>query len=92
MRERLDVLFVLVTFFISRIIFDFMTNGIFIRSFGRGIFFHSYRFPEVDGSSVEDSQAHLFVHCNLYIRTNSRIERWCKFTMHYAQNEEERKV
>jgi hypothetical protein len=54
MRERLHILFIHVTSFVSRIILDFMTNGIFIRSFGHGIFFHCYRFPEVDGSSVED--------------------------------------
>jgi hypothetical protein len=58
---------------------------------GRGIFFHYYRFPEVDGSSVKDSRAHVFVCCNLHICTNNPIERWCKFTMHYAQNKGEKK-
>jgi hypothetical protein len=33
-----------------------------------------------------------FFCCDLHICTNSQIERWCKFTMHYAWNEEERKV
>ena len=66
-----------------------MTNAIIV--FGHGRFFHCYRFPEVDGSPIEESRAHIFVRCNLHIRTNSRIERWCKFTMHYARNEEERK-
>lgn len=53
MRERLHVLLICVTFFVGRIILDFVTNGIFV--FGCGIFFHCYRFPEVDRSSVEDS-------------------------------------
>jgi hypothetical protein len=67
-----------------------MTNAIFI--FDDGILSHYYRFPEVDGGSVEESQAHVFVCCNLHIFTSSQIERWCKITMHYAQNKEERKA
>jgi hypothetical protein len=58
---------------------------------GRGIFFHHYRFPEVDGSSVKDSQARVFACCNLHICTNNPIERWCKLTMHYARNKGEKK-
>jgi hypothetical protein len=34
----------------------------------------------------------VFVHCDLHIHKNSEIERWCKFTMHYAWNKEDRKV
>jgi hypothetical protein len=52
-----------------------MTNTIFVRSFGRGIFFHFFRFPEVDGSFIEDSQAHLFDHRKIHIHTNSQIAR-----------------
>jgi hypothetical protein len=41
MRERFDILFVCVTLFIGRIIFDLMANTILVRVvFGRGIFFH----------------------------------------------------
>jgi hypothetical protein len=40
-RERFDILFVCVTLFIGRIIFDLMENTIFVKVvFGRGIFFH----------------------------------------------------
>ena len=66
-----------------------MTDAVIV--FGRGRLFHCYRFPEVDGCPIEESRAHVLIRCNLHIRTNSRIERWCKFTMHYARNEEERK-
>jgi hypothetical protein len=56
MRERFDILFVCVTLFIGRIIFDLMANTIFVKIvFVCGIFFHFFRFPEVDGISVEDS-------------------------------------
>jgi hypothetical protein len=55
MRERFNIVFVCVTLFIGRIVFDLMANTIFIRDFGHGIFFHYFTFPVVDGSSVEDS-------------------------------------
>jgi hypothetical protein len=49
-----------------------MANTILVKVvFGRGIFFHFFWFPEVDGSSVEDSQAHLFGNRKLHIHTNS---------------------
>jgi hypothetical protein len=67
MRERLHVLLICVTFFVGRIILDFVTNGIFV--FGCGIFFHCYRFPEVDRSSVEDSRARALVRYDLHTRT-----------------------
>jgi hypothetical protein len=51
-----------------------MANTILVKVvFGRGIFFHFFRFPEVDGSSVEDSRARLFVNRKLHIRTNSHF-------------------
>jgi hypothetical protein len=85
-RERFDILFVCVTLFIGRTIFDLMANTILVKVvFGGGIFLHFFRFPEVDGSSVEDSQAGLFGNRNLHICTNSQIERWSNITMHYAQ-------
>jgi hypothetical protein len=31
-----------------------MANTIFVKVFGRGIFFHFFSFPELDRSSVED--------------------------------------
>ncbi len=41
MRERFDILFVCVTLFIGRIVFDLMTNTVLVKVvFGRGIFFH----------------------------------------------------
>ena len=84
-RERFDILFVCVTLFIGWIVFDLMANTIMVKVvFGRGIFFHFVRFPEVDGSSVKDSRAHLFGNRKLHIHTNSRIERWSNITMHYA--------
>jgi hypothetical protein len=70
-RERFDILFVCVTLFNRRNVFDLMANTIFIKVFGCGIFFHFFRFPEVDGSSVEDSQARLFGTPQLHILTNS---------------------
>jgi hypothetical protein len=82
MRESCHVLLIQFTCFVGRIVFDFMTNAIIV--LGHGRFFHCYRFPEVNGSPIEDSRAHIFIHCNLHIHTNSQIERWCKFTMHYA--------
>jgi hypothetical protein len=55
-RERFDILFVCVTLFIGRIVFDLMANTILVKVvFGHGIFFHFFRFPEVDESSAEDS-------------------------------------
>ena len=84
-RERFNILFVCVTLFIGWIISDLMANTILVKVvFGHGIFFHFFRFPEVDGSSVEDSRAHLFGNGKLHICTNSQIERWSNITMHYA--------
>jgi hypothetical protein len=45
-KERFHILLICVTSFVSRIILDFVTNGIF--AFDRGIFLHCCRFPEVD--------------------------------------------
>jgi hypothetical protein len=48
-----------------------MANTILVKVvFGHGIFFHFFRFPEVDGSSVEDSRAHfLLIASFIFIQT-----------------------
>jgi hypothetical protein len=72
MRERFDILSVCVTLFIGTIVFDLMAYTILVKVvIGCGIFFHFFRFPEVDGSSVKDSQACLFDNSKLHIHTNS---------------------
>jgi hypothetical protein len=90
MRESCHVHLIRLACFVGRIIFDFMTNAIVI--FGPGRLFHYYRFPEVDGCPIEESRAHIFVHCNLPICTNSRIERCSNITMHYAQRQRKKDV
>jgi hypothetical protein len=84
-RKGFDIQFVLFTVLISRTILYLMTDVIFVLGFGCGIFFHIFRFPEVEGSSVEDSRAWLlFITSFTHIHINSWIDRWSNITILYA--------